>query len=184
MPKPTRTADERPAPRPAPRPDRPPLGGWLARRLATLKADLSALTSELRGQRLPPVIRVGRQPPRHGLAPLTPPAAPPAVAAAPATRSAEAPRAVTVTARVTLDGETHALTLRTDAPILAQALDAGVPLPYSCQAGGCGACRLRCLSGSVALPEDHALDADELAAGFVLTCVGVATSDLVLAEEP
>jgi ferredoxin len=154
---------------------------WLERRLAALKADLSALTTELRGERLPPVIRVGRQPPRHTLAPPQPTAPSPSEASP---SPPDAPRSGVVTARVTLGGVAHALRLRTDRPILAQALAAGVPLPFSCQAGGCGACRLRCVEGAVRLPDDHALSPDELAAGLVLTCVGLAEGDLALEEAP
>ncbi len=158
------------------------LGAWLSRRVAVLRADLAAVTAELRGERLPPVVRVGRQPARHGLTASSPPPASDAglgdgrrIAG-----SAASPRFVT--ARMTLGGVTQALQLRTDAPILAQALAAGLALPYSCQAGGCGACRLRCISGTVRLPDDHALSPAELAAGFTLTCVGVAEDDVALAE--
>lgn len=43
-------------------------------------------------------------------------------------------------------------------------------LPYSCLGGACGTCRARLCSGSVEMEQNFALDADALAAGYVLTC--------------
>lgn len=66
--------------------------------------------------------------------------------------------------------------------LLAAALRAGVSLPYGCRDGACGSCKCHKLSGSVVhgahLPK--ALSAEEEAAGQVLTCCGVAHSDVVL----
>jgi len=66
--------------------------------------------------------------------------------------------------------------------LLEAALRAGVDLPYGCQDGACGSCKCKLLAGSVSLDwhEDKALSAAEEASGFVLTCCGVARSDVVL----
>ena len=69
-----------------------------------------------------------------------------------------------------------------DETILAAAIRQGVGLPYGCKDGACGSCKCKKLEGSVAHGphQAKALSADEEAAGFVLTCCGVAQSDLVL----
>ena len=66
--------------------------------------------------------------------------------------------------------------------MLAAAIRSGVGLPYGCKDGACGSCKCKKLSGTVVHGEhqEKALSADEEAAGFVLTCCGVAHSDVVL----
>lgn len=56
--------------------------------------------------------------------------------------------------------------------LLLSALQAGVGLPYGCAAGGCGACKVRLVSGAVdMLPyERAALSQAEHDAGWILTC--------------
>ncbi|NMM82639.1 CDP-6-deoxy-delta-3,4-glucoseen reductase [Acidovorax sp. SRB_14] len=66
--------------------------------------------------------------------------------------------------------------------MLAAAIRAGVGLPYGCKDGACGSCKCKKLDGTVVHGEHQAkaLSAEEEAAGFVLTCCGVAQSDVVL----
>ncbi|MDR3716134.1 MAG: phenylacetate-CoA oxygenase/reductase subunit PaaK [Puia sp.] len=56
------------------------------------------------------------------------------------------------------------------APILDAALLEGIDLPYACKGGVCCTCRARVTEGEVYMETNYALEADELAAGFVLTC--------------
>ena len=58
----------------------------------------------------------------------------------------------------------------------------GIGLPYGCKDGACGSCKCKKLSGSVSHGphQDKALSAQEEADGYVLTCCGSATSDVVL----
>lgn len=58
------------------------------------------------------------------------------------------------------------------ATLLEAGLSAGVEMPFSCAAGGCGACRVRVVEGDVELDEPNCLSDAERAAGYVLTCVG------------
>jgi CDP-4-dehydro-6-deoxyglucose reductase, E3 len=69
-----------------------------------------------------------------------------------------------------------------DETLLAAGIRQGIGLPYGCKDGACGSCKCKLLSGSVAHGphQAKALSADEEAAGFVLTCCGVAQSDVVL----
>lgn len=66
--------------------------------------------------------------------------------------------------------------------ILAAAIRHGIGLPYGCKDGACGSCKCRKIEGTVVLGPHQvkALSPDEEAAGFVLTCCGIAQSDVVL----
>jgi ring-1,2-phenylacetyl-CoA epoxidase subunit PaaE len=52
-------------------------------------------------------------------------------------------------------------------------------LPFACKGGVCGTCRGRVLEGAVTMRRNFALEPAELAAGFVLTCQSVPTSEKV-----
>lgn len=66
--------------------------------------------------------------------------------------------------------------------MLAAAIRSGVGLPYGCKDGACGSCKCMKLEGTVVHGphQDKALSAAEEAAGYVLTCCGVAQTDVVL----
>jgi CDP-4-dehydro-6-deoxyglucose reductase len=55
-------------------------------------------------------------------------------------------------------------------------------MPYGCKDGACGSCKCKKLSGQVVHGphQSKALNDEEAAAGFVLTCCAVAHSDIVL----
>lgn len=65
-------------------------------------------------------------------------------------------------------------------------LDAGMrlrnDLPYSCLGGACGTCRAKLCEGTVDMEQNYALDEDELAAGYVLTCQSRPTSPTVVLD--
>ena len=56
--------------------------------------------------------------------------------------------------------------------ILESALDEGIELPFSCNAGLCKACAGKLLSGKVTMEETEGLSEDDMREGFVLNCVG------------
>lgn len=72
---------------------------------------------------------------------------------------------------VRLGGRDHALVAVAGQTLLEAGVVAGLPLPFSCTMGGCGACRLRLVSGEVAHDEPNCLTAEEQAGGLVLACV-------------
>lgn len=89
-------------------------------------------------------------------------------AAAPAP-DAEAGTASRVT--VLLDGRSSSFSLGAGGePVLDAALRVRGDAPYACKDGVCGTCRARVVSGAVTMERNHALEPDEVAAGFVLAC--------------
>jgi ferredoxin-NADP reductase len=56
--------------------------------------------------------------------------------------------------------------------ILQAALQNGIMLPYSCEAGRCGTCAATCTKGSVWMQRNEVLLDKEVARGRVLTCTG------------
>jgi ring-1,2-phenylacetyl-CoA epoxidase subunit PaaE len=78
---------------------------------------------------------------------------------------------------VTLDGRTTELILRRDRPVLDAAQETRADLPYACKGGVCGTCRAKVVSGEVQMRRNYALEDDELAAGYVLTCQSLPVTD-------
>jgi ring-1,2-phenylacetyl-CoA epoxidase subunit PaaE len=69
------------------------------------------------------------------------------------------------------DGLRREIEFRKDQPsILDCASAAGLEVPFSCTSGVCGTCRAKVLEGAVRMERNFALDKNEVAAGFVLTC--------------
>lgn len=68
--------------------------------------------------------------------------------------------------------------------LLDAATQAGITLPYSCKTGRCSSCRCKVRRGdSLALRAETGLSAAEAEAGWVLSCVRSAQSDLLLEVE-
>ena len=86
-------------------------------------------------------------------------------------------------ARVTIirDGLKREIEFRKDQPsILDCASAAGLEVPFSCTSGVCGTCRAKVMEGQVRMERNFALDKNEVAAGFVLTCQAHPLSERVL----
>ena len=76
-------------------------------------------------------------------------------------------------AKITIirDGLKREITFHKDQPsILDCASAAGLEVPFSCTSGVCGTCRAKVIEGDVRMERNFALDKNEVANGFVLTC--------------
>jgi CDP-4-dehydro-6-deoxyglucose reductase/ferredoxin-NAD(P)+ reductase (naphthalene dioxygenase ferredoxin-specific) len=74
--------------------------------------------------------------------------------------------------QITLEGRDRPVPVEAGDTILESLLRAGVPFPFSCQAGNCGTCKCELLSGDVNELEysEHALSPQERAKGIILAC--------------
>ena len=81
------------------------------------------------------------------------------------------------------EGEVNTFECDADTTILDALEEAGLDHPSSCRAGSCSSCCMKILEGTLNQEDQFFLDDDQLEAGFVLTCVGKPTSDLVLLTE-
>jgi len=83
---------------------------------------------------------------------------------------------------VVLDGRATPLTLPRDVPVLDAAQRVRADLPFACKGGVCGTCRAKVTSGEVAMRRNYALEPEEVAAGYVLTCQSLPVSDTVTVD--
>ena len=79
---------------------------------------------------------------------------------------------------VTVQPSGRTYTANADEALLAAAIRSGIGLPYGCKDGACGSCKCKKIEGSVVHGPHQlkALSHEEEAAGFILTCCGVAHS--------
>jgi glycine betaine catabolism B len=64
--------------------------------------------------------------------------------------------------------------------ILELAEENGIDIEYECRQGFCGTCKVKLLSGEVDMETEDGLEDEEIQNGFILTCVSVPKSDIVL----
>ncbi|MGH3915624.1 MAG: 1,2-phenylacetyl-CoA epoxidase subunit PaaE [Pseudonocardiaceae bacterium] len=81
-----------------------------------------------------------------------------------------------VTATVILEGRTTTLHLPRDIPVLDAAQRVRTDLPFACKGGVCGSCRAKLTAGEVRMRRNFALEPQEVAAGYILTCQSLPVS--------
>jgi ring-1,2-phenylacetyl-CoA epoxidase subunit PaaE len=77
---------------------------------------------------------------------------------------------VTSEVTVTLDGRTTTTPMERGKSILDAAQEIRSDLPFACKGGVCGTCRAKVCDGEVDMVRNYALEPDEVARDFVLTC--------------
>jgi ferredoxin len=71
-----------------------------------------------------------------------------------------------------LAGERHTVSQHAGETLLESARRAGLSPPFSCEAGNCATCIAQVTEGEAKMRANNALDDDEIADGWVLTCQG------------
>ena len=81
---------------------------------------------------------------------------------------------------VRADGKETKVIAKAGLTLLEAGLSAGLPMPFSCAMGGCGACRVKLVAGEVIMDEPNCLSAAEHEEGYVLTCCSTAASPVTV----
>ncbi|WP_058910215.1 1,2-phenylacetyl-CoA epoxidase subunit PaaE [Entomohabitans teleogrylli] len=88
-----------------------------------------------------------------------------------AARSARRHQAAGTVVTLLQDGRERQITMAaSDESILDAALRQGSDLPYACKGGVCATCKCRVIRGEVEMGTNYSLEADQIAAGYVLSC--------------
>ena len=89
----------------------------------------------------------------------------------------------TFVAHVRVRGRENVVPVAPGRTLLEAGLAAGVRLPFSCAMGGCGACKVRLVGGTVHVAEPTCLTPEERAVGYVLACSARPTSPVTIEVE-
>ena len=82
---------------------------------------------------------------------------------------------------VIVDGEVLEIPLKSnEINILDAALNAGADLPFACKGGVCCTCKAKIIEGTAKRDVNYALEADEVEAGYILTCQSHPTSEKLI----
>jgi ferredoxin len=83
---------------------------------------------------------------------------------------------------IRLDGRKQTVGYQPGDTLLETARRAGLNPPFSCQSGNCATCIAFLVEGTVAMRTNNALDDDEVAEGWILTCQAIPTSREVVVD--
>jgi ring-1,2-phenylacetyl-CoA epoxidase subunit PaaE len=97
-------------------------------------------------------------------------------------RPERAAPAAAATVTIRLDGRESTFPMAADERVLDAALKVRGELPYACKGGVCSTCRAKVIEGAVTMAHNYALEPDELAAGYVLTCQSSPTTDRLVVD--
>jgi ring-1,2-phenylacetyl-CoA epoxidase subunit PaaE len=105
---------------------------------------------------------------------------PPAPRERPTTARGELAAATSV--RIRLDGRESSFEMAPDERVLDAALKVRPELPFACKGGVCSTCRAKVVEGQVEMARNYALEPDETANGYVLTCQSVPISATLVVD--
>ncbi len=86
--------------------------------------------------------------------------------------------------RAKLFGTTYEFESKEGKTLLQSGLEQNIPLPFSCQNGLCGMCKMTCTEGRVIMKSNQALSESEIKAGYVLTCQSLPQSNKIYIKNP
>ncbi|KRB80099.1 phenylacetic acid degradation protein [Nocardioides sp. Root190] len=89
---------------------------------------------------------------------------------------------VTSEVTVVLDGRSTTTAMERDKTILDSAQESRSDLPFACKGGVCGTCRAKVCDGEVDMVRNYALEPNEVAQNFILTCQTFPVSDQVTVD--
>jgi ring-1,2-phenylacetyl-CoA epoxidase subunit PaaE len=89
---------------------------------------------------------------------------------------------VTTDVTIVLDGRSATTPMLRTQTILDSAQTSRADLPFACKGGVCGTCRAKVCDGEVDMVRNYALEPDEVARGFVLTCQTFPVSDAITVD--
>ncbi len=101
---------------------------------------------------------------------------------APPPRAADEPAPAGATVTLILDGRESTVAMAGDERVLDAALRVRSELPYACKGGVCSTCRARLVEGQVVMAHNYALEPDEVAAGYILTCQSSPVTDHLVVD--
>jgi ferredoxin len=90
--------------------------------------------------------------------------------------------AVEGTVTILLDRQKASVARVENETLLDSARRAGLSPPFSCEAGNCGTCMAKLIEGKATMRVNDALDEDEVAEGYILTCQAVPDTETVTVE--
>lgn len=102
----------------------------------------------------------------------------PAASSATPPADASGPRSIVIR----FDRRKHTIAYEPGDTILDTARRAGLNPPFACQMGNCATCMAHLDAGEVAMRVNEALDDDEVAEGWILTCQAVPISHEVVVD--
>jgi len=86
------------------------------------------------------------------------------------------------TITILLDRQKASVNRVANETLLESARRAGLSPPFSCEAGNCGTCMAKIVDGKATMRVNDALDDDEVAEGYILTCQAVPDTESVTVE--
>ena len=81
-------------------------------------------------------------------------------------------------------GKTYQFETQEGKTILQSGIEQNVPLPFSCQSGLCGMCKMKCTEGKVMIKNNQVLTEKDIKEGYILTCQSLPQTKAITINNP